>query len=95
MLTHAKISESVKKVADNHNLSKASYFGSYADGCATEESDLDLLVEFAAPTVPLLRIIALKQSLQEELGIPVDIVHGPLPKPSTFVTGRTVLVYEH
>ena len=46
MLTHEQIVQAVAKAATEFPLTKVSYFGSYADGKATEESDLDLLVEF-------------------------------------------------
>ncbi len=35
-------------------------YNSYADGCATNESDLDLLVEFDSPAVSLVKLNALK-----------------------------------
>jgi predicted nucleotidyltransferase len=35
-----------EKAATTFPLTKVSYFGSYTDGRETEESDLDVLVEF-------------------------------------------------
>ena len=37
MLTHEKIVEAVKKAANEFPISRAEYFGSNADGCATED----------------------------------------------------------
>ena len=34
MLTHAEIVDAVKKASEQFPLTKAAYFGSYADGCA-------------------------------------------------------------
>ena len=90
MLTHERIVEAVKKAATEYPLRKAEYFGSYADGCATEESDLDLLVEFDVPAISILTIISLKHYLEDELSIPVDVIHAPIPKGAIIEVGRTV-----
>ncbi|MCL2814323.1 MAG: nucleotidyltransferase domain-containing protein [Oscillospiraceae bacterium] len=92
MLTHEKIVAAVKKAANEFPLTKAEYFGSYADGRATEKSDLDLLVEFEKESVCLLEIIGLKQYLEEELDLPVDIIHAPLPQGAIIHIERTVRV---
>ncbi|MDR2162563.1 MAG: nucleotidyltransferase domain-containing protein [Clostridiales Family XIII bacterium] len=80
MLTHGQIVEAVTGVKDRFALTKASYFGSYASGKATDESDLDVLVEFATPYVSILRIIDLKNHLEDALNVPVDVIHAPVPK---------------
>ena len=95
MLTHEQICGAVKKLAHQYSLTKASYFGSYADGRATEESDLDLLVEFAEPDVCVLEIVGLKQDLEEMLRTPVDVIHAPIPAQSHIVVGKTVVAYEN
>jgi len=90
MLTHEKIKNAVKKAANEFPLTKAMYFGSYADGRATEESDLDLLVEFSESAISILTIISLKQYLEQELAISVDVIHAPLPQGAIIEIGRTV-----
>jgi predicted nucleotidyltransferase len=92
MLTHEKIVDAVKKAAIEFPLTKAEYFGSYADGQATEESDLDLLIEFKEPAISILTIIRLKRYLEEELAKPVDVIHAPLPKDAVIKIGKTVNV---
>ena len=94
MLTHEQIVLAVEKAATQFPLTKVSYFGSYADGNATEESDLDVLVEFTTDAVSYLKIIALKRILEEELNIQVDVLHAPLPKKSRLIIRKTVPVYE-
>ena len=94
MLTHEKIASAVRKAAREFPLTKASYFGSYADGRATEESDLDLLVEFEEPAVSILTIIGLKHEIEDELGVPVDVIHAPIPKGALITIKNEVLVYE-
>jgi len=94
MLTHEQIVQAVEKAATKFPLTKVSYFGSYADGKATEESDLDLLVEFTTDAISYLKIIGLKRILEEELNIRVDVLHAPLPKKSRLIIRKTVPVYE-
>ena len=92
MLTHEQIVDAVRKAAREFTLTKASYFGSYADGQATEKSDLDLLVEFEEPAISILTIIRLKHYLEEELAKPVDVVHAPIPPEAIIEIGKTVNV---
>jgi predicted nucleotidyltransferase len=94
MLTHEQIVQAVEKASTEFSLQKVAYFGSYADGNATEKSDLDVLVEFHNPPRSLLTIIALKCCLEDELNIPVDVIEIPLPKKARFKIGKTVPVYE-
>ena len=94
MLTHEQIVLAVEKAATKFPLTKVSYFGSYADGKATEESDLDVLVEFTTDAVSLLKIIDLKHNLEEELSIKVDVLHAPLPEKSRLIIRKTIPVYE-
>ena len=90
MLTHEQIVDAVKKAACEFPLSKASYFGSYADGRATEGSDLDLLVEFNTDAVSILTIIGLKHYLEDELSKPVDVIHAPVPPGAIIEIGKTI-----
>ena len=81
MLTHEQIVEAVAKAATKFPLTKVSYFGSYAEGKATEESDLDVLVEFTNDaSISLLDVIDLKHNLEDVLSIKVDVLHAPLPE---------------
>ncbi|MDR2735093.1 MAG: nucleotidyltransferase domain-containing protein [Spirochaetota bacterium] len=92
MLTHEKIAEAIEKAAREFPLTKADYFGSYANKQATEKSDLDLLVEFEEPVVSILVIIGLKQYLEEILRISVDVIHAPLPEGTIIEIEKTVSV---
>jgi predicted nucleotidyltransferase len=94
MLSHEDISKAVSEVAARFSLKKVSYFGSYADGRPSIESDLDLLVEFANPQVSLLTIAGLKHCLEDALRVPVDVIHAPIPEGALIEIGRTVPVYD-
>jgi len=94
MLSNDEICSAVSKVADSFSLTKVSVFGSYAEGRASEDSDLDLLVEFTKPDVSVWTIAGLKNSLEEMLRVSVDVIHAPLPEGAIIEIGDTQVVYE-
>ncbi|HBU11642.1 MAG TPA: hypothetical protein DEB31_02595 [Clostridiales bacterium] len=93
MLTHELIKEKINLVAPLYPLKKIMYFGSYATGRQTENSDLDVLVEFTTPGVSLLMLSDLKNRLEDELHVPVDVIHHPLPENSLLDIDKAVSVY--
>ena len=54
-------------------IQRASFFGSYARGDYTADSDVDIILEFTGKRYGLL-FSRLNIILKEELGIPVDLV---------------------
>ena len=97
MLTHEQIVNVIEKAATKFPLKKALYFGSYADGKATEESDLDVLVEFPKDArISYLDVMDFKQDLEDELHISVDVVGLPLTERAKkhLIIKNTVPVYE-
>ena len=68
-LTAARIVE----IAGKHGASNIRLFGSRALGKATADSDIDLLVEFE-PGRDLFDLVALKQALEEQTGLRVDVL---------------------
>lgn len=92
MPTMETIQSVVQSLKNAYSLRAVDIFGSYADGRATPQSDLDLLVEFDTPSVSLIRLNALKYELEEALGLSVDLVHAPLPKSSMIEPGKVVRV---
>lgn len=94
MLTHEKICSAVAKAAENHPIKRVSYFGSFAEGRATEDSDLDLLIEFYKPRISLFVLSAIKLELEDMLNISVDVIHAPAPKDSLIEPKEVVLAYE-
>jgi len=61
------------RVLRTHSVKRAALFGSIARGEATEESDLDLLVEFEGRK-SLLDLAGLRLELQESLQRRVDVL---------------------
>lgn len=68
-------------------------FGSYASGCATSESDIDLLVEFATPNVGLFALAAVLEAMETATGMSVDVVQAPLPTDSLLEIEKSVPLY--
>jgi predicted nucleotidyltransferase len=93
MLSHERINEAITNIAQRFPVKSVSYFGSYADGCATNESDLDVLVEFNERAVSLLVLIDFKYQLEDALGVKVDVIHSPLPAESHIEINKVVSVY--
>ncbi|MCL2460396.1 MAG: nucleotidyltransferase domain-containing protein [Euryarchaeota archaeon] len=97
MLTHEQIVQAVAKAATKFQLNKVLYFGSYADGKATEQSDLDLLVEFTNDDkISLLDVFDLQQNLENELHTSVHVVGLPLTEKAKefLIIKKVVPVYE-
>ena len=92
MLTEDNIRNAVNELKSTYALRTVSIFGSYAEGLATANSDLDLLVEFYQPAVSLMKLNALKYDLEDALGLPVDVIHAPLPTNSMIQPGKVVRV---
>jgi predicted nucleotidyltransferase len=90
--------ESIKSKSVNtlkkYGVTKVDLFGSYADGTAKEDSDIDLLVEFKVASVSLFLISQLKYELEENLGKSVDVIHGPLPEEAMIQPSKVVSLYE-
>jgi|GEM_PF-319517 len=64
---------SLNVVKERYHVDKLALFGSHARGEAREDSDIDILVDFA-PGADLLDLSGLKLYLEDIFGRPVDVV---------------------
>jgi predicted nucleotidyltransferase len=77
MIDVSEIQDVIRQVAQRYDIRSVELFGSYADGRATDESDIDLLVEYHhQPT--LLNFLGFQNYLQDKLNIKVDVVEYPI-----------------
>lgn len=77
-----EIAEKIRHVAEAYDIDKIYIFGSYARDEATENSDIDLYVEFSAPLG--LRYCSFVSDIEECLGVRVDIItKNALYNPAT------------
>ena len=89
-----EIKEDIKEIASNYPLTKITLFGSRARGDNKPDSDVDLLCYFKPGKVGLLLLSGLKIDLEEKIGLPVDIIHAPLPKDSFLEIDKEIPIYE-
>ena len=80
MLTIEEITQKLKPVFEANGVTKAILFGSYAKGCATEDSDVDLVIE-TEPHVRGLRIFGIFGDIADTLNIDTDVFHRQDIKP--------------
>ena len=93
MLSLQKIRDGVAVAAQEFPLKKAELFGSYANGCSTADSDVDLLLEFTTQRVSLLTLCQVKDRLEELLQADVDVIHGPLTENCMIEVDRRIPLY--
>ena len=83
----------VSEAALHYPVKRVDLFGSYANGLANENSDVDLLVEFSESPISLFKISGFQATVSELLQMEVDIVEAPLSPDSMLTIDRTVCVY--
>lgn len=88
------ISNGIKEVSNEYPIKKVTLFGSYADGSYTDESDVDLLVEFSTQSVSLFMLSGLKIGLERIFDKNVDVLHAPLPEDAMIEIGKAFVIYE-
>lgn len=94
MLTTEDIRASILDLVEEYDVKKISVFGSYADGTATETSDVDILVEFLTKNVSLFKLYEFQEKIADKLSIDVDLIHAPIPEGSIIEINKVVSLYE-
>ena len=73
--TIEQLRERIAPVADKYGLSAVYVFGSYAKGVATDDSDIDILVDKTGTAlVGMLAMGGLYNDLCEAVGKPIDLM---------------------
>jgi hypothetical protein len=73
MMTYPFDTNKLVEICRQNDVSKIGVFGSMARGEATEQSDIDLIVEFSKRK-SLLALVALERQMSETLGRRVDLL---------------------
>jgi len=94
MLSLDVIQTKVREAVSDYPIKRVELFGSYADGTATEKSDVDFLVEFSKPSRSLLNLLGFQERLIELFNMDVDVVELPLKQNSKLEIENRVCVYE-
>ena len=86
----------IKKYLATKPVLRAWLFGSQADGTATDNSDVDILLEFDHTQPIGLQYVQIWMDLQEIIGKKVDLVTtgGVSPHIKPFIEAQKKLVYE-
>lgn len=93
MLTISEIKSSVIDIAEKYPIKRLSLFGSYADGNAKDDSDVDMLVEFFAPNVSLFMLYSIKEEIESKLNKEVDLIHATIDDNSLIKIDKVVDIY--
>ena len=93
MPTLEMIQNAVHQAVTEYPVKRVELFGSYANGTADAESDVDFLVEFDENPTSLVQICGLRETLSELLHMDVDIVKLPRKPDDGMVIERTVPMY--
>jgi len=96
MKTIDEIKSAVSRHAPKYHIKSVKLFGSYANGNATEHSDIDLLVEYEQEP-SIMKFFAFKDHIENDLKTPVDTLQYPLKKHLLFYPNfkitKTVDIY--
>ncbi|WP_172136341.1 nucleotidyltransferase family protein [Adlercreutzia sp. ZJ473] len=82
------------RAREEERIARVSLFGSYAEGRASQASDVDLLVSFESAIVSLITLAKVLSSMEEQLGLSVDVVQDPPPDGSLLQVTKVVPLYE-
>lgn len=75
-----EIKKTIEPILLRHQIKRAGIFGSVAQGRASSESDIDILVELGNQ-ISLLEFVGIKYELEDLLGRKVDLVEYQAVKP--------------
>ncbi|HCS74358.1 MAG TPA: hypothetical protein DIW17_10850 [Clostridiales bacterium] len=89
-----EIKDTIRDIAIKYPIKKISIFGSYANGTADNDSDVDLLVEFSNPYVSLILQHDIKSEIEERLQKRVDLIHAPIEEDSFITIDKVIDIYE-
>jgi len=86
MLELMEIRTKTIPIAKKYDVTSMEIFGSYANGTANPDSDVDFLVEFSASVPSIFEVMGLREELKMALGVEVDVVTRPFTNPArTFI----------
>jgi hypothetical protein len=91
-MTNDIIKEKVLKLITRYPIKRIVLFGSRAVGTNRDDSDVDLIIEFLSP-VSILTLSQIKCELEENIGLSVDIIHGPIREGDMIEVGKVVELY--
>lgn len=74
ILTLDEIREKIRPVCEKYKISKVWIFGSYADGTARPDSDIDLIINETEKIKSLLDMVDTKDDFKKALNKEIDLI---------------------
>ena len=93
MPTLEAIRQAAEAVAKEYPVRRIELFGSYAEGTADEDIDIDFLVECQDNPTSLLQVSGVREALSESLNKEVDVVKLPRQANDGLIIHHTVSLY--
>lgn len=91
-MTNEQIKTILLSFVSKYSITSIILFGSRADGTNSENSDVDLILEFSVP-ISLLTLSQIKIDMEEALGLDVDVIHGPVTPNDIIEINNKVVLY--
>ena len=96
MLTIEEIKKAVSKIGKKYGIKNAYLFGSYAKNMATENSDVDIIIDDGGNIRSLVELSGFRLDLIDELGgtdVDVLTIDGIKPRFFDLIKNERILVY--
>lgn len=91
-MTIEQIKNAVISIKDDFPIARVILFGSRANGTNKSDSDVDLVMEFTEG-ISLLTLVSIKTTLEDILGVNVDVIHGPITEDDMIEVGEEIELY--
>ena len=91
-MTIEQIKNAVMSIKDDFPIARVILFGSRANGTNKSDSDVDLVMEFTEG-ISLLTLVSIKTTLEDILGVNVDVIHGPITEDDMIEVGEEIELY--
>ncbi|MCR5755804.1 MAG: nucleotidyltransferase domain-containing protein [Acetatifactor sp.] len=91
-MTNEIIKNQILKIVNDYPITSVVLFGSRASGTNSDDSDVDLIIEFSEP-ITLFTLAKIKLQLEEMLGLEVDVIHGPIRETDMIEVDKVVELY--
>ena len=95
MYTIEQLRKMITPIAKKHGVKSVALFGSYSRGEATENSDVDLIIQ-KGKIETLFQLIGFRLDVEDALNLPVDVVTYTNPDKEflSMIKSDEVLLYE-
>lgn len=94
ILTMNEIQDAIMQIAPKYPIKKVQLFGSYADGKAKKNSDIDLMIESNREVFTLFHLCGFGNEIEEKLSKKVDLLDYSEDDDTDLELEKVVVLYE-